>query len=120
MAAFDYARPKATADRLIARYGQSATLRRPTSSGTAYNPTEGEPDDHPVTVVVTDYSNREIDGTRVLATDKKVLLAVDDLAITPTPADKLLIGGVSHSIVSPVRPLAPGGTVLYYELQVRR
>lgn len=116
---FDYARSKATADRLLTRFGQAATLRRPTTSGTAYNPTQGTPTDYTATVVVTDFSNREIDGTRVLATDKKALMAKASLAIEPTTSDKLLIGGVAHSIVR-VETLSPGGTTLAWTLQCRR
>lgn len=116
---FDYGRSKATADRLVSKFGQSATLRRPTSSGTAYNPTPGQPDDHPVTVVVLDYDRREIDGTRILATDRKVLLAVGNLAIEPATSDKAVIGGVEHSIID-IQPLNPGGLVILYQLQVRR
>jgi hypothetical protein len=116
---FDYARSKATADRLISRFGQTATLRRPTVSGTAYNPSAGTPTDYSATVVVLDYDRREIDGTRILAADRKVLLAAGTLAIEPVTSDKAVIGGIEHSIID-VAPLNPGGTVLLYQLQVRR
>lgn len=116
---FDYATSKATADRLIARFGQSAALLRPVKSGPAYNPTEGEPERHACTVAVLEYTSREIDGTRILATDKKVYLAVGSLTITPGADDALEIGGVKHRIIG-VKPLNPAGTVVYYELQVRR
>lgn len=119
MAAFDYAIPKATADRLLARFGQQGTLRRPTTSGTAYNPTQGAPVDHAAIFAVLDFDNREVDGSRVLAADKKVLLAKGALAIEPATSDLLLIGGVPHSIIR-VQPLAPGGTVILYEIQARR
>jgi hypothetical protein len=68
---------------------------------------------------VVEYGLREIDGSRVLATDKKVLLAKKALAIEPTTADKLLIGGVSHSVVN-VRPVSPAGIVVMWEIQARR
>ena len=117
---FDYTRSKASADRLITRFGQSATLRRPSTTGAAYNPTPGDPDNHPVTVVTLDYSTSEIDGTRILATDRRVLMAKRSLAIEPTSSDKLVIGGVSYSIIPPVKPLSPGGVVVLYELQARK
>lgn len=119
MSAFDYSRSKATADRLLARFGQAGTLRRPTSSGTSYNPTQGAPDDHACTFAVLDYANAEVDGSRVLATDKKALLAKGALTIEPKTSDKLLIGRVSHSIVR-VEPLAPGGITVMWTLQCRR
>lgn len=119
-AAFDYSRPKASADHLLARYGQTGILRRPTTSGPAYKPTGGAPDDHAATFAVLDYSNRQIDGARILATDKLVYLAKGSLTIEPAPnKDLLVIGGVEHKIVA-VKPLSPAGTVILWELQCRR
>jgi hypothetical protein len=117
--AFNYARSQATADRLIKRFGQTGTLRRPTSTGPGYNPTAGEPEDHSCTFVVEDYTNREIDGARILATDKKVLLSKVGLAIEPATSDKLVVAGAEHHIIR-IAPLSPAGTVVFYELQVRR
>jgi hypothetical protein len=116
---FDYAETKADADELIAEFGQAGTLSRPTSTGPTYNPTAGAPASYPVTFVVTDFDVREIDGARIKATDKKVLLANGALAIEPATSDNLLIGGVSHSIED-VQPLAPGGVTVFWTLQVRR
>lgn len=116
---FDYGRSKATADRLIGRFGSAATLKRPNSSGPAYAPVEGTPTSYAVTVVVQDFANREIDGTRILTGDKKVTMAKGSLAIEPATSDTLVIGGVDHAIVE-VRPLNPGGTVIFYEVQARR
>ena len=116
---FDYSRSRATADRLLTRFGQAATLKRPTSSGPAYAPVEGTPTSYAVTVVVQDFANREIDGTRILTGDKKVMVAKGSLAIEPATSDTLVIGGVDHAIVE-VRPLNPGGSVILYEVQARR
>lgn len=110
---------KAAADEEIAFWGQPATLLRPTTSGPAYNPTEGSPGRHSVTIVVDTYRNSEVDGTRVLATDKKVTMAKGSLTIEPAISDTLVIGGVDHAIVE-VRPLNPGGSVILYEVQARR
>ena len=120
MTAFDYARPKATADRLITRYGQTATLRRPTTSGgTSYNPGTVTNADHACTIAVLDYSSREVDGTRIQRTDRKVLMAKASLSIEPATTDKLEIGVDELKIVD-VKPLSPAGTVVFWELQVRR
>lgn len=118
MASFDYARPLASADRLIARFGQTGAIRRQAKTGTSYDPTITTAD-HACTFAVLDYSNREVDGSRVLATDKKVMLKAGGLAITPTTDDKLVIGWVAHSILR-VETLSPGGTVLCWTLQCRR
>lgn len=119
MATFDYAASKADADELIAEFGQSATLSRPTFTGPAYNPTPGTPISYAVTVVVLDFEAREVDGTRILAADRKVIMAKAGLATDPRTSDKLILGGVEHAIIN-VSPLAPGGTVLLYQLQARR
>lgn len=118
MTSFDYSRSQQTATRLIDRFGSAATLKRPNSSGPAYAPVEGTPTSYAVTVVVNDYRNAEIDGTRVQSGDKKVTIAKGSLAIEPTTSDTLVIGGVDHAIVE-VRPLNPGGTVVLWTLQVR-
>lgn len=115
---FDYARSRVVADRLISRFGQEATLSRPVSTGPAHNPVEGTPQIHSVRLVVEEYRQNEIDGTRVLRTDKKVLLAKAALTIEPTTTDQLLIGGKAHAIID-VRPLNPGGSVVLYEIQAR-
>jgi len=116
---FDYARMKATADRLIAKFGQAATLRRPTWTGTEQNPVAGTPTDYPVTVVVEVYAFSQIDGERVRRDDLKVLVARGALTVEPAVSDKIVIGGAEHAIVS-VRPTNPGGTVVMHELQARR
>lgn len=115
---FDYARPKATADRLLTRYGQAGKLLKYTKSGPAYDPVITWPE-HDCTFAVMEYANREVDGTRVLATDKKVILAKGSLSVDPTTADKLKIGTVEHSIIR-VEPLAPGGVTVMFTLQCRR
>lgn len=118
MTSFGYARPAATAGRLIARFGQSGILRRTINSGTSYDPS-GTSEDHACTFAVEVYRAFEVDGTRIRATDKKVLLSKGSLAIEPATSDKLLIGGVEHSIVN-VEPLAPGGSAVMFTLQCRR
>ena len=117
---FDYARMVATADRMITRFGTAGTLRRPTSSGTPYNPTPGAPVDYACRFVVSDYSAMEIDGTRVLATDKKVMLAKGSLTVEPELSDLLVDGASSSYRIVAIKPLQPGATVVMWELQVRR
>lgn len=120
MARNDYAEDVADADELIGEFGQGGLLVRPgTSTGSAHNPAPGAPTDYPAIIVVLGYSVREIDGSRILATDKKVLLAKKGLSVEPATADKLVIGGVAHSIVS-IEPLSPGGVIVLWTLQCRR
>lgn len=120
MAAFDYSRALATANRLIARYGQAGYVRRPTTSGSAYNPTPGVPVDHAAVFAVLDYENKDIDGTRILATDKKVLMAPGSLTITPTTTDLLVEADASVYKIIDVKPTKPAATTVLYTIQARR
>lgn len=122
MSAYDYSRAVATANRLLTRFGQLGAIRRTGApSGPAYDPTPGAVVDHPARFAVMDYEASEIDGTRVLATDKKALLAVGSLTITPTLDDKLVeADGTVYKIIPPLKPLSPAGTVVMYEIQARR
>ncbi len=120
MTAFNYTRAKATADRLITRFGQPGTLQRMTTGGPAYNPNAAAPMDYPVVFLVTDYSLAEIDGSRILATDKRVYMAVRSLEIEPSTADQLVGDGAKPFSIVEVKPLQPGATTVLYELRCRR
>lgn len=120
MTAFDYAKAKATADRLIQRFGQSGHLRRIAATGPAYDRSPGAATDHACRFAVVDYMATEIDGTRVLATDKKVYLAKGSLTIEPKASDVLVEADSSVYKIVSVAPLSPAGVVVVYELQVRR
>jgi hypothetical protein len=117
--AFDYSRPLATADRLIKRYGQTGVLRRIVSTGPANNPTQTKTD-YDAVFAVLDYENRQIDGTRILATDNLVYLSAKDLPIKVAVTDKLVDAeGLVYNIIRPKR-LSPAGVIVYYEIQARR
>lgn len=117
MTSFDYARATATAQRLIARFGQSATLQRITNSGTSYNPTR-TPADHACTVVVLDFDDTLVDGTRIKKSDRRVIMSTAGLTIEPTTTDKLIVDGQTYAVHA-VTSLNPGGTTVYWELQAR-
>lgn len=125
--AFDYARSVATANRLIARFGQRAAIRRgpDLSDGDSTNDLspepgdETEPTDHPCTLVVLDYTEEERASSLIAQTDRKVLIGSASLDIEPTTADALVIDGDEHQIVD-VRPLAPGPVTVLWQAQVRR
>lgn len=120
MTGFNYARSAATASRLIARFGQSASIVRSTAgNGPAYDPGEPTETTYACTLVVLDYTNSERDGTLILAGDKKVYLSTSGLSIEPSLADKISVNGEAHNIIS-IKPLNPAGTVVMYEIQIRR
>lgn len=122
---FDYAKSRSVADKLIKRFGQSGFIRREVpGAGPPYNPGPPTITDYPCTLVETAYSNHELEGSRILASDKKVLIAAGGLAVEPTPSDKVVIGGKAFSIVAPnegngVKPLSPGGVVIMFEAHCR-
>lgn len=115
--AFDYIKTRGTAEKLIENFGQDATLTQYANSGTSYNPTRTGTD-HTCRLVVTEYANRDIDGTLVLRTDRKAIISTAGLTVTPSKADTLTIGGVVHQIVE-IMPLEPGGIVVIWEAQIR-
>lgn len=118
MSQFDYARTRATAERLISRFGQTGALRRTTSDNDPFNPTQTTAD-HTCTFAVLDYAKRDVDGTLIRQTDQMVYLSTSGLAITPETTDQLVVAGAPLTVVS-VKPLSPAGTVVFWELQVRK
>lgn len=121
MSTFDYARPQAVANRLIAKFGQDGAVRRTGApTGPEYDPTPGLPVDHPARFVVTGYDNREIDGTRILSKDKKVLMAPGSLKIDPGEGDLLVEADGSTLTIIDADPLKPAETVLLWMIQARR
>jgi len=119
MATFNYARAKATAERLIKKFGQSATLRQSTQvdGSSDYDP-EYEDTDHTCILAVLDYDIHKVDGTLIQSTDKQVYLSTEGLSVAPGEEDSLVINGDVFSIVQ-LKPLSPAGTVVFYEVQAR-
>lgn len=120
MTAFDYARAKATADRLLARFGQEGSIKRPTTTGPDYDPVPGTPETYPATFAVMDYATNQIDGSRILANDRRVIMAKGGLTIEPLPSDRLVQADASEYAIVSVKPMSPAGAVVYYEIQARR
>ena len=120
MSTFDYARAVATADRLIKKFGQAGKVRRPTTTGPGYKPTAGAPDDHDARFAVIKFALKDVDGTRVLVTDKKVYLSAAGLPVVPTASDKLVEADGGELKIVAIEPLKPAGTVVFYEIQARR
>lgn len=122
MSSFDYSRPLATANRLIERYGQLGSIRRAgAATGSSYDPTPGADVDHPARFVMIDFSAMEIDGTRILATDKKALVSPGSLTIEPATTDHLVeADGTVWNIIPPVQTLRPAETTLLFTLICRR
>ena len=118
MVAFDYAKTRATAERLIAKFGQQAMLRRITNSGPDYDPVQTS-EDFRCMLLDLDCTQVHIGDTLIQRGDRMIYLSTAGLSIAPMLADKLLIAGVEHAIVD-VQPLSPGGVAVLWQLQVRQ
>ena len=68
--------------------------------------------------VVLDFPAKEINGTTILSTDKKVILSVEGVAQEPKTFGSMTIGGLLHEIIT-CKTLAPAGIAVIYTLQVR-
>ncbi len=118
MAQFNYARTRATAERLLARFGQTGALRRMVSNNDPFNP-ELVPTDYPCTFAVLDYAKKDVDGTLIKQTDQMVYLSTAGLSVPPETTDRLVVADSPLTVVN-VKPLSPAGTVVFWELQVRK
>jgi hypothetical protein len=112
------------ADTLTRQFGRVVYVVRPGSE--EYDPATGRPGRLnlpvrvPVTAVIEDYVASEIDGTLILAGDRKALVPRVQLGFEIVPgADKLLVGGEEWSIVRVVG-YSSGDQEAAYTLQVRR
>lgn len=114
---FDYANTAATALRLLQRFGASATIKRETAG--AYDPETGSNTVTSTTLATTacvfDYPQKYVDGTLIKQGDKQAYLASTQL---PAHGDKLTWAGLDYTVVN-FKAIAPAGTAVLYEAQIR-
>ena len=91
---------RATASKLMAKFGGTATIRRVTTG--TYNPVTGTASesisDTTVKGVVEDVNAREVNDL-VQAGDRRLTIAAADVNATPTTADKVVISSVVHQVI---------------------
>jgi hypothetical protein len=108
-----------TASKLMGKFGGALTYRR-VASGT-YNATTGAitetTTDYTVRGVLEDVNKREVNEL-IQASDKRLILAAADLAVTPNTADRVVISTVSHQIIR-VQTIEQDNTAITYELILR-
>ena len=114
-----YANMAATALRLLDKFGRPVVLTRTT--GESIDPVTGRTTpgtDASVTTtgLLKPYPDRMIDGTRILDSDRELILSNERV---PVPSDKPTIGGENWSIVN-IKTISPAGTDVIYFCQVRR
>ncbi|BBU58513.1 hypothetical protein [Mameliella alba] len=96
----------------------SGTITRTSGADeTTYPPTPGAETDYACTVVLTNYSARDRDGTQITARDIKALIA-PDAETDPRNGDRLTVAGQTLHLVN-VDAVNPGGVVLMWKCQAR-
>ena len=110
---------RATASKLMAKFGGTATIRRVTTG--TYNPTTGTvseaTSDTAVRGVLQDVNLREVNDL-IRATDKRLLIAAADLSAPPTTTDEVIITGATYQVIR-VDTIEQDNTAITYELILR-
>lgn len=119
MSATFYNNMAATASKLLSKFGAVGTIKRTT--GGSINPVTGAivtgtTVTYSPKTIVQRYANELVDGTRVLSSDRLIIL---DKTIEPLTSDKITIDSEDWSIVS-VTESKPAGIALVYFVQARR
>ena len=111
-----------TASRLIAKYGREIEILR---EGPAVPDGYGGYEPGPVTAYAANAMSatyaielKLIAGGLLGVGDQRILVAVEDLAITPTTEDRVRMEGTEFRTIR-VSPLVPAGEVIFWEMQVR-
>ncbi|KRD56487.1 hypothetical protein [Ensifer sp. Root278] len=94
-----YARLQATAQRLIAKFGQVGVVTRITPPD---NVLGGEPvtTPYPATLVPMAYEARYIDGTTIKTGDMQIYISSVGLAIEPTVGDVVTASGNDYAVIA--------------------
>lgn len=112
----------------IAEVGQGAVLRKAGTPAAGYNPTPATPTFHAITVVDLEHQVRDRAGTLVNETQRTLYIAAT--GTVPEKGDRVALGlsatgmtdaaFVGYHVLEEVRRLAPAGTVVMFEADVRR
>lgn len=124
MSAF-YDRQAATAQRLLAQFGQPVTVSRVT--GGTEDPLTGDvtgqtTESYTPNGVLLNYSVKEAGdsraaGNEIRTSDRKLLLAPFD--VDPVVTDSVTVDGSEWTIIR-IKTLRPAGQTLLHEIQVRK
>lgn len=100
----------------------TATVRRVRPG--EFDPVTGAPERiveewRDVPAIVTEYKAGEVDGERVRATDRRLLLKASTTLPEPLPGDLIVVGHESYTVIPPVVATRAGSTSLMYDCQGR-
>ena len=114
-----YGNLAAVATRLLTDKGQLLTFSREISS--AFDPITGDNTTSTSTYTgygaAFDYNRNEIDGSMIMKGDIRLILEATDTA--PLVDDTTVVDGDTYRVMN-VNPTSPAGTVVAYELQLRK
>ena len=107
------------AEKVVNKFGGDAIIR--TVSSGAYDPVTGTASESVSDVelkgVLEDVNAREVNDL-VQAGDRRLLIAAEDVASTPTTADKVVFSSVVHQVIR-VRTIEQDNEPITYELILR-
>lgn len=106
----------------LGSYGQALTLRK-VNEGT-YDPTTGgttgaSTSDTACTGMMQAYKNRDIDGERIKANDRRCIIAASGLAVAPETGDRIVTAAAAVYTVIAFQTVELNGSPIYYAGQVR-
>lgn len=112
-----YERAKATADRLLTKFGRTISIVKQTGTPGAVIWEPGAVDSTTTDVVgiTTNFKENQVDGELIRATDTLVLLPAD---VAVDEDDKLIVDGRTYDVVNPML-IQPGGMALLQKIQAR-
>jgi hypothetical protein len=115
-----FVRMRGLAAELLATYGSTIKIRRKNTTLTSdpLAPYETGFTDYSRRALVVGYSAEKVDGDRIMASDRRVIMDCKNLAITPRGDDMLILGGIHHGLVQ-IKPIPTIGTISLYILQAR-
>jgi hypothetical protein len=114
----DYSGLKATASRLIDKFGQDATLsKQGADTGQPWDPEPGAATTSAIILCDIGYSLVNRNETLVQQGDRRVLISA--AGSEPVVGDEVIVESVTYTLVESM-PLTPGGTVLMYEAILRK
>jgi hypothetical protein len=108
---------------MITEFGQPVIIRAATDG--EYDPETGTAGPGTVSEqtaqgILLDFSGQEFQNNSLIKQgDKKLKIAAQGLEWVPDLLNKVIVQGLTWSIVPPLKEINPAGTPILYELQVR-
>lgn len=120
MSTIDYTRFASTALSLLTKFGATVTITRNQSTinpitGQTQSGVSGGP--YYVVGVLTNYDDKDIDGTSIKAGDRKLIL---DSSAAPLKDDLLSMDSENLGKIVSIKTVKPAATVICYILQMRK